>query len=845
MLVHFHRFDAVRRSVATRSGRRWILLLLVLFSISALLTACTTTDTADGVEVQIRDGILLWHNLPEMEAAALNNALDRYRRANPGVDVIVEAQGGNMEAEFERATRSGLGPNLLLTSSTNIPALANAGALLPLTTRVTEEQLQRYLTVALQTMRYTGDIYGLPMELDTLVLYYNRSLVERVPVTVDQLLQEASGGQRVLMNSQFNDALWSARAFGVNLFDAEGNPQDATAGIANWLTWMEQVRDTPGFITDDDAQALQARFLEGDIPYYIGHSRELNALNASLGSQLGVAQLPAGSAGSAGPLLSTTALLLNAMSSPNQIDRSLDLALFLTSSDQQAALMREANVVPANSRTRISEGLYPEVATVEAQARTAIPWYNNDELKAILDVLATAYSQTMAGALSATEAAATAQALLVNEYGFPSTADTPLCTESGEVTILTPDVGNYAPVLLTLADGFSDVCPGIKVTVERIPLAEMDALFQGGGEFPDTDMIFYRHMLLRQAVAADAIRPLRDLLDSALVQQLRAEALLQQMRPIAVDAMRVDGTLYGAPILVDPQTLFYNAALARDAAGTLADLRAQAQAGVPVMVDGTFEWAFWGLGAFGGRLYGDNGQFALAPQAMIDWLTWLQESQQSFGIRTAGTREEMGGAFADGTSAYLLAPAEQSNELLLRFSTADLNVAMLPEGPAGPGRPFVWIDGLLLSQSVTERQAALSARFMNYAMSVEGQTELLLRHLVLPANGAVLIDVYPNVMRMAEQLQSAQLLLDQPWLPTVFALGDTAYRNVLVDGMAPTEAVRRMYDALAADAARYGITVPAMTPAPEAEPSPAGGTPLATPSPGADPGAIPPTPDSE
>src|SRR5690606_9410987 len=123
------------------------------------------------------------------------------------------------------------------------------------------------------------------------------------------------------------------------------------------------------------------------------------------------------------------------------------------------------------------------------------------------------------------------------------------------------------------------------------------------------------------------------------------------------------------------------------------------------------------------------------------------------------------------------------------------------------------------------------ARFMNYAMSVEGQTELLLLHLVLPANGAVLIDVYPNVMRMAEQLQAAQLFLDQPWLQTVFALGDTAYRNVLVDGMAPTDAVRRMYEALAADAARYGITVPMMVPTPEAEPSPLGDTPPATPAP--------------
>src|SRR5690606_16309979 len=107
---------------------------------------------------------------------------------------------------------------------------------------------------------------------------------------------------------------------------------------------------------------------------------------------------------------------------------------------------------------------------------------------------------------------------------------------------------------LTLADGFSDICPGITVTVQRIPLAEMEALFQGNGNFPDTDMIFYRHVLLRQAVAANALRPLSDLLDSALVQQLRAEALLQQMRPIAVDGMRVDGVLYGAPILVDPQT---------------------------------------------------------------------------------------------------------------------------------------------------------------------------------------------------------------------------------------------------------------------------------------------------
>ncbi len=183
------------------------------------------------------------------------------------------------------------GPNLLLTNSANVAMLANAGALAPINDQLAEDQLTRYLTVALQTLRYNKNLYGLPVAVDTVVQYYNRALVEKPPVTVDQLLQEASSGQRVLMNSQFNDAMWSARAFGVELLDGEGNPQDATAGIANWLTWMEQVRDTPGFITDDNTEALRNRFLEGDIPYYIGPSRELNLLTERLGADLGVAQL--------------------------------------------------------------------------------------------------------------------------------------------------------------------------------------------------------------------------------------------------------------------------------------------------------------------------------------------------------------------------------------------------------------------------------------------------------------------------------------------------------------------------------------------------------------------------
>jgi len=768
---------------------RYALLLAVL-----LATGCSATPEA---QIQLRDAILLWHNLAEPELTALNNVLDRYRRANPGVDILVQTPGDLMEEEFVRATRSGLGPNLLITNSANVAGLAKAGALRAIDDQVNEEQRDRYLTVALQTLLYDDSLYGLPAAIDTLILYYNRALVEKPPATVDQLLQGASSGQRVLMNSQFSDALWSARAFGVDLFDAEGAPQDATAGIANWLTWMEQVRDTPGFITDDNTEALLTRFLEGDIPFYIGHAHQLNRLIAGVGADLGVAQLPAGPVGSAGPLLTTTALLFNAMSSPNQLALAMDLGRFITSSDQQAAMMREANIVPANLRTRISEGLYPEVATVEAQARTAIPWYNDDTIQSVYAVLADAYNQTMAGLVSATEAAAAAQSALIADFDFPGAPMVALCVDYGDLTILTVDSGNYAAILGTLVDAFTEVCPHINISVTRMAQDALDARI--AADVLSADLFFLPHKRVGALVNAGAIQEISALLEPSLVQQFR---------PLAVDALRVTGKLYGVPIFVDLQTLFHNRALVPDGAGTLADLRAQAQAGVPIMLDGDFEWAFWGLGAFGGRLYDDSGQFALDPQALTDWLTWLGESQQNFGIRIATARTDLLGEFLSGKSAYHVASAEQANELLLAISQNDLTVALLPEGTAGPGRPFVWIDGLMVNADLPPERAELAARFLNFAGSVDGQTEILAQHLLLPANSAVLVDRYPSVMRMAEQLQSAQLLLNQPWLPTVIALGDTAYQRVLADGAAPIDAVAEMYTALAADADRYGITVP-------------------------------------
>ncbi len=449
------------------------------------------------------------------------------------------------------------------------------------------------------------------------------------------------------MNSQFIDSIWSARTFGVELFDAAGEAQDTTSSIANWLLWVEQARDIPGFILDDNTESLRTRFLEGDIPYYVGRADELNLLGAALGPDLGVDQLPTGPAGSAGPPLTTTAFLVNAMSSEGQIDRALDLVRFITSSDQQSALMREANFVPANRQVRISEGLYPRIATITAQALTSISYPNDDQPRAAYEVLAAAYNRTVTGLSNANEAAAEAQATLIQDFGFPSGEVTlGACDERGQLTVLAFASSEQLAILRTLASGFASVCPNITLNIRGLLASELDALSGDAFDLSSADLFFLSHQYLPPLLEAQAVRPVADLVDPALVRQ---------MRPLAVDAMSANNELYGVPVVADLQILFQNRALARDAAGTLADLRAQSQAGVPVLLDGSFGWAFWGVGAFGGRLFGDDGQFALSPTALTAWLTWLQESQQRFGIRTTPARSESKQLFLDRRSAYYVA----------------------------------------------------------------------------------------------------------------------------------------------------------------------------------------------
>jgi maltose-binding protein MalE len=284
--------------------------------------------------------------------------------------------------------------------------------------------------------------------------------------------------------------------------------------------------------------------------------------------------------------------------------------------------------------------------------------------------------------------------------------------------------------------------------------------------------------------------------------------------------MRSQGNLYGLPLALRVDALYYNRQIVTTPAQTLDDLRSQSMTGIPITLDTRFEEAFWGVRAFGGQLFAENGAALLDQGGMADWLRWLVESRELFGIQLNSDGEEVLRRFLAGESAYYVAGADEL--AMLQEALGDqLGVALLPSGPAGSAQPLVRAEGFVLREGVTEAPQNLALEFMRFATDVESQTLLMKEAGKIPANANVSTADNPFLTVFVEQAQSGFLLPNTPYWQPVAALGQIAYEQVLSQGLDPAGAVA---DLAAAINRANGIvsvepTSTPMPPEPEREPA--------------------------
>ena len=416
--------------------KRWLKRILSIFLAAGLLVACSkpqnVSDTQNENDSQLSGTIVFWQGYSENYLTetliseyreAFAEFIKKFTKLYPQVKIIVEfTENEQLVEELKRQVAKGLGPDLVYTRSINTLPLIKAEALLPINKYSID--LLQFRPEAIIQVLYQGKLYGIPLNLDTQVLCYNKDKVKELPESLSELIVQARRGYSVGLLSSFKDTLWGTRIFGGKLLESRGQKiLDQGKGWARWMTWLKNAKNEPNFILNEDSLVLQNAFVKEQLAYHVCWSEQIPFLRESLGSdKFGIALLPEEENKLAAPPLIASSLLFSSASSPNQTKIALRFAQFLVNFQVQTEVTsRFRSIIPANKNVIFDPRLFPIQAILQEQSQigAAFSLDQTEKVDAIFNYGGDFYTRVMAGAISPEQAASELSEMINTQFQEP------------------------------------------------------------------------------------------------------------------------------------------------------------------------------------------------------------------------------------------------------------------------------------------------------------------------------------------------------------------------------------------------------------------------------------------
>ncbi len=743
--------------------------------LALLLVGCGGQST--GTEGQL----ILWTAMSESETATLQRSLERFEEIYPNVRVITNAipTEATLLARYEAAATMGLGPDLFVGPTSWIRPLAEQRLIADMSDRAPNTEI--YFANAVTNVTYDDRLYGLPFAVRPVALYYHTTMVDEPPATLDALLEAASNGQRVAINTRFEASFWGVRAFGGELFDENGRVLLDEGGFANWLSWLRAAQDAPGVVINRDTATLETLFLQQQVAMIVTGPNFMAEVSERYDTgEVAVAPLPEGPNDVAGPFLNTDAFMFNRASAKTEL--ALTLAQFITNNEQSLFFVRDASLVPANRRIRVDTRAFPMVSGFVAQVRNAIAVPNTPQMDLVRELGDDAVTQVLEGVRTETEAA-NVIALQVNEtFGLtPSSAQTLVCVGEGEISVWHSWQNESRRILETIAEAYNDACPNITVRYTNLFADDLLQRYQAlAGLNAAPDLILGPHTWTLELASGDYLQPVPN-------------DLLQRYIPTAQETLRHEDAVYGLPVSVELVALYYNTNLVPgDPAATLDALRRAAEDGQRIAIPYGFDVGYWGLTAFGGRFFDDAGTMVIGDDSFTQWLAWLQTTPN---LQLDANPVNLQRQFLNAEVAYYVGSVDVLRELEFVMGTDHVRVTTLPEGPAGPALPLLSSNAFMVSARGGNTDMAMA--FAAFATTAANQAELLEATGRIPANVNVVLDETSPLTAFTQQATLAVVLPNTPQVEQVRAAGNDAYTAVLgPQAASPAEAVAQFTQAI-------------------------------------------------
>ncbi|HEY6204218.1 MAG TPA: extracellular solute-binding protein [Candidatus Limnocylindria bacterium] len=342
---------------------------IALLTIALLVsTACGggTSSTGGGVAAgSIKGNITLWHayGTGGSEETALNGIIDTIKKANPDAKItVLQVPFDQVFNKFQTEAAAGGGPDLFTAPNDELGNEVRANLLLALDDKL-KGKLDKVAPLGVDGLKVAGKLYGIPMLFKAVALYYNKDKVPTPPKTTDELMTMVKAGKTIVQNQNGYHLFGWPAAFGGKLLDDSGKCVADQGGWADAMQYQLALKAAGGKFETDGGRA-DTSFRQGQVDMIINGPWVLGDYKKDLGAKLGVAPMPAGPKGKAGPLTGVDGWYIN--NSAKNVDGAIALALAITDAVGQKAYADVAGDVPVRTDVTVSDPLVKSFADASA-----------------------------------------------------------------------------------------------------------------------------------------------------------------------------------------------------------------------------------------------------------------------------------------------------------------------------------------------------------------------------------------------------------------------------------------------------------------------------------------------
>jgi len=400
--------------------RRTVPGLAGIAALALVLAACgddsgdSDTDSDSNTDSTSIEAELTWWDTsdPDNEAPAYDTLIDKFNEEYPDITINHETVPFDQtQNKFKTAADSGSGaPDILRAEVAWTPEFASLGYLYALDGTAPLED-NSYAETPLSSNVYDGSTYGVPQVTDTLGLMYNKALFEKAgldpeapPTTWDEVktaaeaLKSKGKVDGIYINSGGYFLLPFLYGEGADIVDADAqsitvNSPEAAAGIQ---TAQDLVKSRAAVkpVANDPYGTMMTLFKEGKVAMIINGPWEVAGIadDPKFGGieNLGVAPVPAGSAGQGAPVGGHNYVVWSGMDEA-KADAAIAFINFMSSAESEAFIADELGLLPGNADaydlvTNERVALWADAMAV-AQPRPWIP--EGGQFFAALDTMGT------------------------------------------------------------------------------------------------------------------------------------------------------------------------------------------------------------------------------------------------------------------------------------------------------------------------------------------------------------------------------------------------------------------------------------------------------------------------